>query len=209
MAGCPSKGGGIARLEIATPKTQQRNLWRALIKKAAKRAERALLNDEIAVRTLRLIAANGQQVGIVSRDDALLEAKRSAMDLVLIAPDANPPVVKVMDYGKHLFEAKKTRAAQRRNQKQIQVKEIKFRPGTEEGDYQVKLRNLIRFLEDGDKAKVSLRFRGREMVHPEIGMKLMSRIEEDLADYGSMETEPKFEGRQVVMILAPKKRRKR
>ncbi|MCY4213681.1 MAG: translation initiation factor IF-3 [Gammaproteobacteria bacterium] len=179
------------------------------MKKGAKRAERALLNDEIPARTLRLIAADGQQVGIVSRDDALTEAKRSAMDLVLIAPDANPPVVKVMDYGKHLFEAKKTRAAQRRNQKQIQVKEIKFRPGTEEGDYQVKLRNLIRFLDDGDKAKVSLRFRGREMVHPEIGMKLMSRIEEDLAEYGSMETEPKFEGRQVVMILAPKKRRKR
>ena len=137
-----------------------------------------------------------------------MEAKRSAMDLVLIAPDANPPVVKVMDYGKHLFEAKKTRAAQRRNQKQIQVKEMKFRPGTEEGDYQIKLRNLKRFLEDGDKAKVSLRFRGREMVHPEIGMNLMARIEGDLVEYGSMETEPKFEGRQVIMILAPKKRRK-
>ena len=130
------------------------------------------------------------------------------MDLVLIAPDAAPPVVKIMDYGKHLFEIKKTRAAQRRKQKQTHVKEIKFRPGTEEGDYQVKLRNLIRFLSDGDKAKVSLRFRGREMVHPEIGMELMSRVEGDLADYGSMEAEPKFEGRQVVMVLAPKKRKK-
>ena len=113
-----------------------------------------------------------------------------------------------MDYGKHLFEIKKTKAAQRRKQKQIHVKEVKFRPGTEEGDYQVKLRNLVRFLSDGDKAKVSLRFRGREMVHPEIGMELMSRIEDDLADYGAMEAEPKFEGRQVVMVLAPKKRRK-
>lgn len=130
------------------------------------------------------------------------------MDLVLIAPDAEPPVVKIMDYGKHLFEIKKTRAAQRRKQKQIHVKEVKFRPGTEEGDYQVKLRNLVRFLSDGDKTKVSLRFRGREMVHPEIGMELMSRIEGDLADYGSMEAEPKFEGRQVVMVLAPKKRKK-
>ena len=147
-------------------------------------------------------------MGIVSRSDALSEASRSGLDLVLIAPDASPPVVKIMDYGKHLFEIKKTRAAQRRKQKQTQVKEIKFRPGTEEGDYQVKLRNLIRFLSDGDKTKVSLRFRGREMVHPEIGMELMSRVEGDLADYGSMEAEPKFEGRQVVMVLAPKKRKK-
>jgi translation initiation factor IF-3 len=113
-----------------------------------------------------------------------------------------------MDYGKHLFELKKTRAAQRKKQKQIQVKEIKFRPGTEEGDYQVKLRNLRRFLEDGDKAKVSLRFRGREVVHPEIGMTLMSRISDDLDDLGTVEAEPKFEGRQVVMVLAPRKNKK-
>ena len=147
-------------------------------------------------------------MGVVSRNDALGEARRSELDLVLIAPDAEPPVVKIMDYGKHLFDIKKTRAAQRRKQKQIQVKEVKFRPGTEERDYQVKLRNLVRFLSDGDKTKVSLRFRGREMVHPEIGMELMSRIEGDLAEYGSMEAEPKFEGRQVVMVLAPKKRKK-
>ena len=142
----------------------------------------------------------------MSREQALGEAKRDGMDLVLIAPDADPPVVKVLDYGKHLFDLKKTRAAQRKKQKQIQVKEMKFRPGTEEGDYRIKLRNLIRFLEDGDKAKVSLRFRGREMVHPEIGMQLMSRVESDLAEYGAVETQPKFEGRQVVMVLAPKKR---
>ncbi len=158
-------------------------------------------------RSVRLIAADGSQAGVVSRDEALDEARRSGMDLVLIAPDAEPPVVKVMDYGKHLFEVKKTKAAQRKKQKQIQVKEMKFRPGTEEGDYQVKLRNLIRFLEDGDKAKVSLRFRGREVVHPEIGMQLMSRIEEDLAEYGAVETEPKFEGRQVIMVLAPKRKK--
>ncbi len=184
------------------------HLWRALIKKSGRRAERTLLNEDITAANVRLIASNGQQVGIVSRSDALGEARRSGLDLVLIAPDAEPPVVKIMDYGKHLFEIKKTKAAQRRKQKQIHVKEVKFRPGTEEGDYQVKLRNLVRFLSDGDKAKVSLRFRGREMVHPEIGMELMSRIEDDLADYGAMEAEPKFEGRQVVMVLAPKKRRK-
>jgi translation initiation factor IF-3 len=113
-----------------------------------------------------------------------------------------------MDYGKHVFELKKTKAAQRKKQKQTQVKEMKFRPGTEEGDYQVKLRNLKRFLDEGDKAKVSMRFRGREVVHPEIGMTLMSRIAEDLSDLGQIESEPEFEGRQVIMVLAPKRKNK-
>ena len=173
-----------------------------------KRAERSLLNEEIRSGSVRLVGADGGQRGIVSRDEALAEARASGLDLVLVAPDAQPPVCKVMDYGKHLFELKKTRAAQRKKQKQIQVKEMKFRPGTEEGDYQVKLRNLRRFLEEGDKAKVSLRFRGREVVHPEIGMTLMSRIAEDLDELGQIESEPKFEGRQVVMVLAPKKKKK-
>lgn len=158
--------------------------------------------------SVRLIGADGEQVGVVSRDEALGAAARAGLDLVLIAPDAEPPVVKVMDYGKHLFEQKKTKAAQRKKQKQIQVKEVKFRPGTEEGDYQVKLRNLRRFLEDGDKAKVSLRFRGREMVHPEIGMKLMNRIEADLEDLAVVEAQPKFEGRQVIMVMAPSKKKR-
>jgi translation initiation factor IF-3 len=187
----------------------QRNIWRAPIKRGvARRADRSLTNEEIMAPSVRLIGADGQQVGVVSRDEALGAASRAGLDLVLIAPDAEPPVVKVMDYGKHLFEQKKTKAAQRKKQKQIQVKEMKFRPGTDEGDYQVKLRNLRRFLEDGDKAKVSLRFRGREMVHPEIGMKLMSRIEDDLADLGVVEAQPKFEGRQVVMVIAPSKKKK-
>ena len=158
---------------------------------------------------MRLIGADGEQVGIVSRDDALDAAPRAALDLVLIAPEAAPPVVKVMDYGKHLFELKKTKAAQRKKQKQIQIKEMKFRPGTEEGDYQVKLRNLKRFLEDGDKAKVSLRFRGREVVHPEIGLNLMNRIAGDLEEVGQVEAEPKFEGRQMIMVLAPSKKAKK
>ena len=166
------------------------------------------MNEEIRDSNVRLIAADGSQVGVVSRDEALDEAKRSGLDLVLIAPDAEPPVVKVMDYGKHLFELKKTKAAQRKKQKQIQIKEMKFRPGTEEGDYQVKLRNLVRFLEDGDKAKVSLRFRGREVVHPEIGMNLMTRIAEDLDELGQVESAPKFEGRQMIMVLAPRKGKK-
>jgi translation initiation factor IF-3 len=183
--------------------------WRTPIKRGVgKRADRSLTNEEIVAASVRLVGADGEQVGVVSRDEALGAASRAGLDLVLIAPEAEPPVVKVMDYGKHLFEVKKTKAAQRKKQKQIQVKEMKFRPGTEEGDYQVKLRNLRRFLEDGDKAKVSLRFRGREMVHPEIGMALMKRIEQDLEDIGQVEAQPKFEGRQVIMILGPSKKKK-
>jgi translation initiation factor IF-3 len=127
------------------------------------------------------------------------------MDLVLMA-ESDPPVCKVMDYGKHVFEAKKQKAAQRKKTKRIQVKEMKFRPGTDEGDYQVKLRNLVRFLENGDKAKVTLRYRGREMAHQEIGMELLKRVEADLSELGNVEQFPKMEGRQLTMVIAPKKR---
>jgi translation initiation factor IF-3 len=183
---------------------------RTLIKKpgAVSKKDRSLLNEDIRATSVRLIGPDGSQVGVVTRGEALESARRAGLDLVMIAPEAEPPVVKVMDYGKHLFELKKDKAAQRKKQKQIQIKEIKFRPGTEEGDYQVKLRNLIRFLEEGDKAKISLRFRGREVVHPEIGMQLMTRISQDLDPYGLVEAEPRFEGRQVVMVLAPKKKKK-
>ncbi len=128
------------------------------------------------------------------------------MDLVQIA-DSDPIVCKIMDYGKKLFEEKKQKAAQKKKQKQTQVKEIKLRPGTEEGDYQVKLRNLIRFLEHGDKAKVTIRYRGREMAHQEIGMQLLERIETDLEEYGVVEQRPKMEGRQMMMVVAPKKKK--
>ena len=129
-----------------------------------------------------------------------------SLDLVQIA-DSDPIVCKIMDYGKKIFEEKKQKAAQRKKQKQTQVKEIKLRPGTEEGDYQVKLRNLIRFLEAGDKAKVTIRYRGREMAHQEIGMKLLERIEQDLEELGVVEQRPKMEGRQMMMVIAPKKRK--
>lgn len=178
-----------------------------LIKKGAKRADRSVLNEDIRVPNVRLIGADGSQVGIVARDDALAQARLDSLDLVLISPDAEPPVCKIMDYGKHVFEQKKVKAAQKKKQKQTQVKEMKFRPGTEDGDYKVKLRNLVRFLEEGDKAKVSLRFRGREVVHPEIGMDLMKRIEDDLVEYGTVESPPRFEGRQVIMVLAPRKKK--
>jgi translation initiation factor IF-3 len=154
---------------------------------------------------VRLISAEGEQVGIVSNEEAQKAAEAAGMDLVQMA-DSEPPVCKIMDYGKHVFEAKKQKAAQRKKAKRTQIKEMKFRPGTEEGDYQVKLRNLVRFLENGDKAKVTLRYRGREMAHQEIGMELLKRVEADLSELGSVEQFPKMEGRQLTMVIAPKKR---
>ena len=155
-----------------------------------------------------MILDDGAQKGIVSITEALELARAARLDLVLISPEATPVVCKIMDYGKHVFELKKQRAANRKKQKVVQIKEIKFRPGTEEGDYQVKLRNLIRFLTDGDKAKVTLRFRGRELAHQEIGAELMQRLKNDLAEHGTVEQEAKMEGRQLTMVLAPGKKKK-
>jgi len=164
------------------------------------------INEHIQATEVRLIASNGDQVGVVSIAEALAAAEVEKLDLVQIT-DSDPVVCKIMDYGKHVFEQKKAKAAQKKNAKQIQVKEMKFRPGTEEGDYQVKLRNLIRFLEGGDKAKVSLRYRGREMAHQELGMQLMHRVAVDLDDYGVVEQAAKMEGRQLMMVLSPKKKK--
>lgn len=137
---------------------------------------------------------------------ALAMAEEADLDLVEIAAQAKPPVCRIMDYGKYLFEANKQKQLAKKKQKQIQVKEVKFRPGTEEGDYQVKLRNLTRFLEDGNKAKVSLRFRGREMAHQDLGLKLLERVAEDLKLLSAIEQHPKKEGRQMIMVLAPIKK---
>lgn len=171
------------------------------------RAKRPAINEFIEANEVRLIGADGSQVGIVSLKEALGAAEEAKLDLVQIAADAEPVVCKIMDYGKHVFEAKKQKAAAKKKQKQIQVKEIKFRPGTDVGDYQVKLRNLIRFLEGGDKAKVTLRYRGREMAHQDLGMELLKRVEVDLEEYGTVEQYPKMEGRQLTMVLAPKKKK--
>ena len=164
------------------------------------------MNDEITAREVRLIDQNGEQAGVMS----LLQAKRIAedaeLDLVEISPTAKPPVCRIMDYGKFRFEQQKKAAEARKKQKQIQVKEVKFRPGTDEGDYQVKLRNLVRFLTEGDKAKITLRFRGREVVHQDIGLNLLKRIEDDLAEFGTVEQRPKMEGRQMIMVVAPKRK---
>lgn len=186
------------------------NQWRIAIKKdyAKGQGKRSRLNDEIEATEVRLIGAEGEQIGIVPIARAMQEAESKSLDLVEIAPDGEPPVCKIMDYGKHVFEAKKQQAAQRKRQKQTQVKEMKFRPGTEEADYQIKLRNLTRFLENGDKAKVTLRYRGREMAHQELGMEMLKRIEKDLEELGSVEQFPKMEGRQLTMVIAPKSKKK-
>jgi len=171
-------------------------------------SKKPIINENIDATEVRLVLADGEQKGIVTIDEAREAAADAKLDLVLIAPEAQPPVCKIMDYGKHIFDLKKQKAANKKKQRKTQLKEIKFRPGTEEGDYQVKLRNLTRFLTDGDKAKVSLRFRGREMAHQHLGLELMNRIRTDLEEYGTVEQAPKMEGRQIVMVLAPTKKKK-
>jgi len=156
---------------------------------------------------VRLIGADGEQAGIVSLANAKKIADDEEMDLVEIAPTAKPPVCRVMDHGKFIFEQKKKKAQEKKKQKQTQVKEIKLRPGTEEGDYQVKLRNLTRFLENGDKTKVTIRFRGREMAHRELGMDVLERIAGDLDEIANVEQRAKLEGRQMTMVLAPKSKK--
>jgi len=145
---------------------------------------------------------------VVSITAALEMAQKDTLDLVEISPDSNPPVCKIMDYGKHVFDIKKKAAQQKKKQKQTQVKEIKFRPGTDIGDYQIKLRNLIKFLENGDKTKITLRFRGREMAHQELGMEMMKRVEADLSELAQVEQFPKLEGRQMTMVMAPLSKKK-
>jgi translation initiation factor IF-3 len=155
---------------------------------------------------LRVIDATGRMVGVLSRDQALSLALEQGLDLVEVSPTAEPPVCRILDFGKFLFELNKKAHAAKRKQKQIQVKEVKFRPGTEEGDYRRKLRDLMQFLGQGDKAKVTLRYRGREMAHQEIGARLLQRVQQDLAEYAVVEQFPKLEGRQLVMVMSPKKK---
>lgn len=165
------------------------------------------LNGEIKCPRVRLIGADGEQVGIVASREALQIAYDADLDLVEISPQAEPPVCRIMDYGKFKFEEAKRQQIAKKKQKQIQVKEVKFRPGTDQGDYQVKLRNLTRFLEGGDKAKITVRFRGREMAHRELGMELLKRIEKDLDELAVVEQFPKMEGRQMVMVMSPRKKK--
>ncbi|MBE0434473.1 MAG: translation initiation factor IF-3 [Methylomicrobium sp.] len=165
------------------------------------------MNDKITSRRVRVVGVDGEALGIISIDEAKQLAYDNDLDLVEISPNADPPVCKVMDYGKFQFEQNKKQQAAKKKQKQIQVKEVKFRPGTEEGDYQVKLKNLTKFLEEGNKTKITLRFRGREMAHKELGMDLLKRIEKDLEELALVEQFPKMEGRQMVMVMGPKKKK--
>jgi translation initiation factor IF-3 len=164
------------------------------------------VNDEITAPEVRLVGVEGEQIGIVSIRDALQRAQEAEVDLVEIAPLAKPPVCKIMDFGKFKYQEAKRAHEAKLKQKQVQVKEVKFRPGTDENDYQIKLRNLIKFLQEGDKAKITLRFRGREMAHQEFGMRVLERIKVDLADLAAVEQFPKMEGRQLIMVLAPSKK---
>ena len=170
---------------------------------AQDRAQR--INGEITSPEIRLVGEEGEQLGIVPLADALAKAEAAELDLVEIAPTAKPPVCRIMDFGKFKYREAKKQHEARLKLKQIQVKEVKFRPGTDEGDYQIKLRNLIRFLGEGDKAKITLRFRGREMAHQEFGVRLLERIRNDLEPHSVVESWPRLEGRQMVMLLAPKK----
>ena len=165
------------------------------------------LNGEINAPEVRLVGVNNEPLGIVRLADAIKLSEEQDVDLVEIAPQAEPPVCRLMDYGKFKYQEQKKAHEAKLKQKIIQVKEIKFRPGTDEGDYAIKVRNLIRFLEEGDKTKVTLRFRGREMAHQEIGARLLERVKGELEPYGQVEQFPKMEGRQMVMVLAPKKKK--
>lgn len=172
----------------------------------SKLAKRNRINDDITAGEVRLIGADGEQIGIVTVREALEKAADVKLDLVEIVPTAEPPVCRIMDYGKFLFEQKKQKQVAKKKQKQVQIKEIKFRPGTDIGDYKIKLKSLIKFLEAGDKTKITMRFRGREHAHREIGLELLQRVENDLAEYGQVEQQPLMEGRQMVMVIGPKKK---
>ncbi len=177
--------------------------WNGGVKIATAQKDRR--NEAIVAERLRVIAPDGQQIGILNRDDALQKAADYELDLVEVSPNADPPVARIMDYGKHVFEKKKTQQAGKQKQKQTQLKEVKFRPGTDKGDYDMKLRKLKEFLEDGDKIKVTLRFRGREMAHQELGVELLEDVEEDLEDWASVDQRPEMQGRMMTMVMSPLK----
>lgn len=181
-------------------------LYRQVKESGIVQTKRVRRNEEITATEVRVIGPNGEQIGILRIGEALDSATNVGLDLVEVAPNSEPPVCRIMDYGKFVFEQNKKAQSARRKQKQIHIKEVKFRPGTEEGDYQVKLRNLVRFLTQGDKTKITLRFRGREMAHQELGTELLKRVQKDLEELGTVEQFPLMEGRQMVMVIAPRKR---
>lgn len=162
------------------------------------------VNREIEARTIRLVGADGEMVGVVSLREGLIMAEEAGLDLVEVSPNAEPPVCKILDYGKYKYEAQKKKNEAKKKQKVIEIKEIKLRPNIDDNDYDVKMRSMKKFLEEGDKVKVTLRFRGRELAHPDLGMRVLERVRDDLENLGKIEQIPKMEGRQMVMVVAPK-----
>ena len=175
-------------------------------RRAFEKKNKQPINQFIKAKKVRLISQTGEQLGVVELKEALAKAKEQELDLVQMNKDSDTPVCKMMDYGKHLFDQKKQKAASKKKTKKTQLKEIKFRPGTDENDYQIKMRNIIKFLNDGDKTKITMRFRGRELAHKEIGLNLLKRVESDLVDIANVEQEPISEGRQFVMLLSPNRK---
>ena len=175
-------------------------------RRAFEKKNKQPINQFIKAEKVRLISQTGEQLGVVGLKEALAKAKDQELDLVQMNKDSDTPVCKMMDYGKHLFDQKKQKAASKKKTKKTQLKEIKFRPGTDENDYQIKMRNIIKFLNDGDKTKITMRFRGRELAHKEIGLNLLKRVETDLVDIANVEQEPISEGRQFVMLLSPNRK---
>ena len=165
------------------------------------------MNDEIRAKEVRLVGAEGEQKGIVSLAEALRAAEEVELDLVEIVANAEPPVCKIMDFNKHLFDLKQKQKDAKKNQHQVQVKEIMLRPGTDIGDYNIKLRAILRFLEEGNKVKITLRFRGREMAHQQLGLAQLQKVEADVIEYGTVEQAPKMEGRQMGMLIGPKRKK--
>jgi translation initiation factor IF-3 len=186
-----------------SPITDHRSLLR---RGPIRESKKTRINDNIRVPKVRLIDQDGEQVGIVGIDEALIKARQVSLDLVEISPNMDPPVCRIMDYGKYIFDQSKRRTQQKKNQKQAQVKEVKFRPVTDIGDYRVKMRKIAEFLERGDRVKVTLRFRGREVQHQELGMEFLGRVKTDLPPNALVEQEPKLEGRQITMLVAPGKK---
>ena len=175
-------------------------------RRASEKKNKQPINQFIKAEKVRLISQTGEQLGVVELKEALAKAKDQELDLVQMNKDSDTPVCKMMDYGKHLFDQKKQKAASKKKTKKTQLKEIKFSPGTDENDYQIKMRNIIKFLNDGDKTKITMRFRGRELAHKEIGLNLLKRVESDLIDIANVEQEPISEGRQFVMLLSPNRK---
>ena len=205
-AGQPGCGAALPRLDCRRTNNHQRTtvIARRPHNAPPQRETGPRINDRIRAPEIRLIGADGENVGVVTPARAMQMAEEAGLDLVEISPTAVPPVCKIMDFGKFKYETQKREAEARKKQKIIEIKEIKFRPGTDIHDYDVKMRSVVKFLEEGDKVKVTLRFRGREMAHQELGLELLKRVEADVAEIGKIESFPRLEGRQMVMMVAPK-----